>query len=103
MGYFISSLEELLPKKTGKEFFDAHEFFKKKIIQENTMAIKCPKTAISNSLFFFLKFKNNSPTTQLLISEVQFLTRLILQEALSQYIQGHDKRNYQVQSFEHKT
>lgn len=51
------------------------------------MAIKCPKTAISNSLFFFFKFKNNSPTTQLLISEVQFLTRLILQEALSQYIQ----------------
>lgn len=53
MGYFISSLEELLPKKTGKEFFDAHEFLKKKKNQENTMAIKCPKTAISNSLFFF--------------------------------------------------
>lgn len=33
MGYFISSLEELLPKKTGKELFDAQEFFLKKIIR----------------------------------------------------------------------
>lgn len=103
MGYFIYSLEELLPKKQGKSYLMHMNLLKKKN-QENTMAIKCPKTAISNSLFVKKKkFKNNSPTTQLLISEVQFLTRLILQEALSQYIQGHDKRNYQVQSFEHKT
>lgn len=103
MGYFISSLEELLPKKTGKELFDAHEFFLLKKIRRTQWQSNVQKLLSQIHFFFFFKFKNNSPTTHLLISEVQFLTRLILQEALSQYIQGHDKRHYQVQSFEHKT
>lgn len=60
MGYFISSLEELL-KKQGKSYL-MHMNLKKNQNQ-NTMAIKCPKTAISNSFFFLIQKQLPNNTT----------------------------------------
>lgn len=73
-------------KKQGKSYLMHMNFFKKKIRRTQWQS---NVQKLLSQIHFFLKkkFKNNSPTTHLLISEVQFLTRLILQEALSQYIQ----------------